>query len=110
MIKKIISIENLKKIVLRLKVKRKKIVLCHDVFDLLHIEHINHFEEAKSYGDIVIVSVASDKYVNINKGPNRPAFSEQNRLNALAALKAIEHVLLNRTPTAALAIKKKCIY
>ena len=39
MLKKIISIENLKKITSRLKRKRKKIVLCHGVFDLLHIGH-----------------------------------------------------------------------
>ena len=47
MSKKIVSIENLKKIVSKLKAKRKKIVLCHGVFDLLHIGHIKHFKEAK---------------------------------------------------------------
>ena len=48
MSKKIVSIENLKKIVSKLKAKRKKIVLCHGVFDLLHIGHIKHFKEAKN--------------------------------------------------------------
>ena len=63
--------ENLKKIITKLKVRKKKIVLCHGVFDLLHVGHINHFQTAKSYGDILVVSVTSDKYVN--KGPGRPA-------------------------------------
>ena len=45
MINKITSIENLKKIILNLKSKKKKIVLCHGVFDLLHIGHIKHFNE-----------------------------------------------------------------
>ena len=63
---------------------KKKIVLCHGVFDLMHIGHIKHFEEAKSYGEILIVSLTSDKYVN--KGPNRPAFNEHNRAATLASL------------------------
>ena len=46
MAKKIIAIENLTKIISKLKAKRKKIVLCHGVFDLLHIGHIKHFESA----------------------------------------------------------------
>ena len=45
--KKIVSIENLAKIISRLKSKGKKVVLCHGVFDLLHIGHIKHFKEAK---------------------------------------------------------------
>jgi len=104
MINKITTINNLKKITAKLKNKKKKIVLCHGVFDLLHIGHINHFQEAKSYGDIVIVSVTSDEYVS--KGPNRPAFSEQNRLKALAALKGINYVVLNKFPTAVPIIKE----
>ena len=104
MIEKLTSIENLKKIVIRLKAKRNKIVLCHGVFDLLHVGHINHFQEAKGFGDIVIVSVTSDKFVN--KGPNRPAFNEQNRLKALAALKDIDYVVLNKFPMAVPAIRE----
>ena len=51
----------------------KKIVQCHGVFDLLHIGHIRHFHKAKSLGDILIVTVTPDKYVN--KGNDRPAFN-----------------------------------
>ena len=40
------------------KYKNKQIVLCHGVFDLLHIGHINHFKEAKDLGDILVVSIA----------------------------------------------------
>jgi|MDTC01.1.fsa_nt_gb rfaE bifunctional protein kinase chain/domain/rfaE bifunctional protein nucleotidyltransferase chain/domain len=104
MSKKINSIENLKKILFKLKTKRKKIVLCHGVFDLLHIGHINHFYEARNYGDILIVTVTSDQYVN--KGPNRPAFNEENRLKALAALNVVDYVALNNSPTAISAIKE----
>jgi bifunctional ADP-heptose synthase (sugar kinase/adenylyltransferase) len=45
----------------------RKIVLCHGVFDLLHVGHIRHFEQAKKLGDILVVTVTPDIYVN--KGP-----------------------------------------
>ena len=104
MTRKNVSIERLKEVIAKLKISGKKIVLCHGVFDLLHIGHINHFQEAKNYGDILVVTVTSDQYVN--KGPNRPAFDEQNRITALAALKVIDYVALNRNPTAISAIKE----
>ena len=65
---KIQSIENLKNIVLKEKKKGKKIVLCHGVFDLLHIGHLKHFETSKKFGEVLIVSVTPDKF--INKGIN----------------------------------------
>ena len=104
MIEKIVSIEDLKKIVSKLKIKGKKIVLCHGVFDLLHVGHINHFREAKNYGHVLIVSVTSDQFVN--KGPNRPTFGEENRLKALAALDAIDYVVLSKKPTSISIIKE----
>ena len=72
---KIYTLDKLSRVLNKERKRGKKIVLCHGVFDLLHIGHINHFQEAKDYGDIVVVSVTSDRYVN--KGPNRPAFKEQ---------------------------------
>ena len=101
---KIVSIKALAKIISKLKNKGKKVVLCHGVFDLLHVGHINHFCEAKGYGDILIVTVTPDQYVN--KGPNRPAFKEEDRLKALAALNAVDYVALNKSATAASAIKE----
>ena len=102
--KKIISIENLKRKILNFKKKNKKIVLCHGVFDLLHLGHINHFKEAKNKGDILIVSITTDKYVR--KGPNRPAFKEQDRMNALSAISSIDFIVLNKDPTAVTLIKE----
>ena len=94
---KIVSIEKLKQIILKLKDKGKKIILCHGVFDLLHVGHVNYFQEAKSYGNILVVSVTSDLYVR--KGPNRPAFHETNRIKALAALKITDYIILSKNPT-----------
>src|SRR5579883_1738559 len=67
----------------QLKQSGKKVVHCHGVFDLLHIGHIRHFEEAKKHGDILVVTLTADQYVN--KGPHRPAFGQDLRAEAVAA-------------------------
>ena len=60
--------------VLKNKLKGKKFSLVHGVFDLLHIGHIRHFEEAKKFSDLLVVSITADKYVN--KGPSKPVFKQ----------------------------------
>jgi rfaE bifunctional protein kinase chain/domain/rfaE bifunctional protein nucleotidyltransferase chain/domain len=76
----------------------KKIVHCHGVFDLLHVGHIRHFEEAKRMGDILVVTLTPDQHVN--KGPNRPAFKQDLRLETIAALECVDYVALNKWPKA----------
>ena len=99
---KIINIKNLTSI--RKKLVQKKVVMCHGVFDLLHLGHIIHFEEAKKMGDILIASVTSDKYVK--KGYGRPHFNISERIKSLTALSFIDYVIESDFPTAELNIKK----
>ena len=101
---KIFSLEKLKAILNKERKKGKKIVLCHGVFDLLHVGHIKHFKEAKTRGDILVVTITPDIYVN--KGPSRPAFSEKLRTEAIASLSVVDYVSLNITSTATDVIKK----
>ena len=101
---KIFSLEKLKRVIAKEKTKGKKVVLCHGVFDLLHIGHIKHFKEAKNFGDILVVTLTPDVYVN--KGPQRPAFTEKLRLEAVAALDVVDYVALNSFPTAVTVIQK----
>jgi len=100
---KIKNLEELQQITADLKSKGKKIVHCHGVFDLLHIGHIKHFEEAKTFGDVLIVTITPDEFVH--KGPNRPAFMTALRLEALAALESIDFVAANKWPIAVETIK-----
>jgi rfaE bifunctional protein kinase chain/domain/rfaE bifunctional protein nucleotidyltransferase chain/domain len=79
----------------KLRKQNKKIILCHGVFDLIHLGHIEHFKSAKNYGDYLIVSVTKDKF--INKGPGRPLFSEQQRIEFLRNIKIIDKVILSKT-------------
>jgi len=101
--KKIVPIDNLENIISKLKRKGKKVVLCHGVFDLLHIGHIKHFEEAKKLGDVLVVTITPDKYVY--KGPGRPVFNSKLRSEALAALEKIDFVSVNSSPTAIFPIQ-----
>ena len=68
------------------------------MFDLLHVGHINYFKEAKNLGDILIVSVTSDKFVN--KGPGRPAFTIANRIKFLQEINCINYVCVSSFKTA----------
>ena len=71
---KIYTIKQIKKKVIGIKKEKKKVVLCHGVFDLIHIGHVKYFESAKKNYDYLIVSVTSDK--NVLKGPGKPFFGE----------------------------------
>jgi rfaE bifunctional protein nucleotidyltransferase chain/domain len=95
---KVLTLEQLSRRVAELKAAGKKVVLCHGVFDLLHYGHILHFEEARRQGDALVVTITPDVYVN--KGPNRPAFTEAYRAQMLAALELVDGVAINRWPTA----------
>ena len=92
------------KIISALKKKGKKIILCHGVFDLVHIGHLNYFKNAKLLGDILIISVTDDKFVD--KGPGRPSFSISQRLQFLEQLNCVDYILTSKSKTASNIIKK----
>ena len=47
------NLKDLSDIISKKKKDKKKIILCHGVFDLLHIGHIKHFQKAKKFGDFL---------------------------------------------------------
>lgn len=94
---KIVTREEFKKIREEIKINNKKIILCHGVFDLVHLGHIIHFEEAKSLGDILVVSITAAAYVR--KGPGRPYFEDEMRLKFLSAIEVIDYVILSENYT-----------
>ena len=81
-----------------LKAEGKRVVLCHGTFDLMHAGHIRHMQRAKEEGDILLVTVTGDAYVN--KGPGRPVFNEQLRAEYIAALACVDYVAVNQAVTA----------
>jgi len=101
---KIIKIDNLEAVSKKLKKEKKKIVLCHGVFDLLHIGHLNYFKSSKIKGDTLVVSVTPGKFVN--KGINRPYNTDKDRIDFLSSIEIIDHIVLNTTATAVNVIEK----
>ncbi len=87
--KKIYSLKDLEKKLLNLK-KNKKIVLCHGVFDTIHSGHIEYFKAAKKYGDILVVTLTSDEFVN--KGFSRPYYGIKQRMNVVSSLSIVDYV------------------
>jgi D-beta-D-heptose 7-phosphate kinase / D-beta-D-heptose 1-phosphate adenosyltransferase len=77
-----------------LKSDGKKIVFTNGCFDLLHAGHINYLEAAKSFGDVLIIGVNSDRSVKTLKGKERPVNCESDRAYILAALEVVDYVVI----------------
>lgn len=101
--KKIRKLEELIDIIPKLKGDGKKIVLCHGCYDLTHYGHSLHFLDAKSKGDVLVVTVTPDEF--IEKGPGRPFFSQDIRIKQLSCLEPVDYVALNKWPTAVETIR-----
>ncbi|HBH00806.1 MAG: hypothetical protein A2X36_02190 [Elusimicrobia bacterium GWA2_69_24] len=82
----------------------KRIVLCHGVFDLIHPGHVLHFKAARQHGDLLVVTVTPDQFVN--KGPGRPVFNQRLRTETIAAFEFVDYVALNLWPTAVETIER----
>ena len=107
---KILEINKLGNLITNYKKENKIVVHAHGVFDLLHVGHIRHLELAKKQGDILIVSVTIDEFVN--KGPNRPVFNENLRSYAVASLEFVDYVCfsINATSVEVINIIKPDIF
>jgi rfaE bifunctional protein nucleotidyltransferase chain/domain len=80
------------------------LVMCHGVFDLFHIGHLDYINEAKKIGLPLVVTLTGDKFVN--KGPGRPRFKEAQRAKMLAAIEAVDYVYINQESDAISLIKR----
>jgi len=88
------SFDEIEKIVKFLKEKNKKIVFTNGCFDILHIGHVKYLQKAKKLGDVLIVGLNSDDSVRRLKGKDRPVNPEYDRAYLLAALEAVDYVVI----------------
>jgi rfaE bifunctional protein nucleotidyltransferase chain/domain len=95
---KIKTIEQLGEVARTAQSQGQTVALCHGVFDLVHLGHVRHIQAARSEGDVVMVTVTADRYVN--KGPGRPIFPENMRAEMLASLGNVDWVGINHTSSA----------
>jgi D-beta-D-heptose 7-phosphate kinase / D-beta-D-heptose 1-phosphate adenosyltransferase len=77
-----------------LKTRGKKIIFTNGCFDLLHAGHVHYLETAKSFGDVLILGLNSDRSITALKGTDRPINIQIDRAYILAALEAVDYVVI----------------
>lgn len=101
---KVRTLDELGQIIAQLRASGKTVVQAHGTFDLLHLGHVRHLEAARKLGDVLVVTVTADRFVN--KGPGRPVFSAELRAEMLATLEYADWVAINEAVDAVNAIEK----
>lgn len=96
---KLVSREELASRVASWRAHGEKVVFTNGCFDLLHVGHIAVLEQARRAGDKLVVAINSDASVSSLKGPNRPVVKENERARVLAALAAVDAVVVFGEPT-----------
>lgn len=87
---KLVKLEDLKN-----KKFPRPVVLTGGAFDLLHLGHVEFLKLCKSFGNTLIVAVASDERVSERKGNNRPIIKEEQRAKLLSYLEFVDFVFIS---------------
>ncbi len=95
-----LSVDQAAAIAERLRTAGKRIVLANGCFDLLHVGHVRYLDGARALGDVLFVGLNSDAAVARLKGPGRPLMPAGERAELLAALRAVDHVIVFDDDTA----------
>ncbi len=91
---KLKSLEELVHIRREARAEGRRVVWTNGCFDILHAGHVLYLQAAKACGDLLVVGVNSDASVRRTKGPKRPIVNQQERLIVLAALTAVDYLVL----------------
>src|SRR6266436_5606843 len=97
-ISKIIALDPLREKLTEHKRHGRRIVFANGCFDTLHVGHIRYLEGARREGDVLVVGVNTDSSVCGLKGPGRPILDENARARLVAALRAVDYVVLFGEP------------
>lgn len=88
------TFDEIKDLAIDLKNRGKKIVFTNGCFDILHVGHVKYLEEAKNFGDVLILGLNSDESVTALKGEGRPINLQMDRAYILAALEPVDYVVI----------------
>jgi D-glycero-beta-D-manno-heptose 1-phosphate adenylyltransferase len=91
---KIVARERLKGIVAEHRRRGQRIVFANGCFDALHVGHVRYLEAARNEGNVLIVGVNNDASVSALKGPGRPILDQSARAHLVAAIRAVDYVVL----------------
>ena len=90
---KIVRQVELKHILQGLKAQAKRVVFTNGCFDIIHIGHIRYLRQARTFGDLLVVGINSDRSVSIIK-PDRPVNPQDQRAEVLASLEMVDYVTI----------------
>ena len=96
---KIVTRESLRDKLAEHKQRGQRIVFANGCFDTLHVGHVRYLDGACREGDILVVGVNADSSVCALKGPGRPILDENARALLVAALRAVDYVILFSEPS-----------
>jgi len=97
---KICGLDDLERHVRTRRAQGQTIVFTNGCFDILHYGHVSYLQQAAAEGDCLIVALNSDESVRrLDKGPERPVISQEHRAAMLAALEAVDFVIIFDEPT-----------
>ncbi|HCK98789.1 MAG TPA: D-glycero-beta-D-manno-heptose 1-phosphate adenylyltransferase [Candidatus Marinimicrobia bacterium] len=91
--RKIITRDQAETIIGELKSQNKRVVFTNGCFDLLHVGHLELLEQSKSFGDILVVGINTDRSLKIFKGPDRPILPQEERARLVASLEMVDYVV-----------------
>jgi D-glycero-beta-D-manno-heptose 1-phosphate adenylyltransferase len=90
------------RLIARVAIARKngaRVVFANGCFDLLHVGHVRYLEGARRLGDLLVVGINGDEQVRRLKGDDRPFIPERERAETVAALRAVDYVIIFHEPT-----------
>ncbi|MBI4465803.1 MAG: adenylyltransferase/cytidyltransferase family protein [Acidobacteria bacterium] len=96
-----VSLEELHRLLAQHRERGRRVVLANGCFDLLHVGHVRYLEAAKREGDLLVVGVNSDASVATLKGSGQPLLPAAARAQLVAALAAVDYVVIFDSPTVA---------
>jgi D-beta-D-heptose 7-phosphate kinase/D-beta-D-heptose 1-phosphate adenosyltransferase len=91
--RKVVTVDQVAARVAMHRAAGRRIVFTNGCFDILHRGHIAYLNAAKALGDVLVVGVNADAGVRRLKGPDRPLNTLEDRLEVLAALSCIDHLI-----------------
>ena len=96
---RILSLDQLRMERERLRQARRRVVFTNGCFDLIHPGHVKYLQEARRFGDALIVALNSDRSVRELKGEKRPILDQSERAEVMAALSCVDYVTIFDEPT-----------
>ena len=109
---KLVSKTQLSQILTKLRNEKKTIVMTNGCYDILHVGHVRYLQKTKTFADVLILALNSDKSVRAIKGEGRPINNENDRAEVLSALECVDYVVLfdENSPAELLKFVKPDVY